>query len=132
MDLRNPGQEPPVPRRWLTDAAMKMSWAQVALPGRAFEDIRDEKDLNRPFRLVGAFGDTELVRLVEFVRSSPEIAGTISPNVVTRTSPIAHVERKSDGLIEVRLRLGEWEQQFVTLRPTGDSWSVVRIDRVIN
>ncbi len=130
-DVRDAGQEPPAPRQWRTDA-MKTSWAQVELPGRALDDVRDQRDLNRPFRLVGDFGDAELVRLVEFVRSGPAIAGATGTNVVTRTSPIVHVERKADGLVEVQLPLGEWEQQFVTLRPAGDSWSLVRIDKVIN
>lgn len=124
--------EPPAPRQWQTTDAMRMSWAQVKLPGRAFDDIRDEQDVNRPFRLVGAFEDAELVRLVEFLRSGPDIAGAAGTDIVARTSPIAHVERKPDGLVEVQLLLDEWEQQVVTLRPAGDSWSPVRIEKVIN
>lgn len=111
---------------------MKMSWAQVTLPGRAFDDVTDQQDLNRPFRLIGAFSDAELVRLVEFVRSGPGIAGASGRVIVARTSPIAEVERKADGLVEVRLPVGEYEQQLVTLRAAGESWSLVQIGTVIN
>lgn len=124
--------EPAAPRQWRT-AAMKMSWAQVALPGRAFEDVRDQQDVNRPFRLVGAFGDAELVRLIEFVRSGPSVIGADGPRALTPTLPIAHVEqRRPDGLVEVRLRVDEWRQQVGTFRSAGGDWSLVNAGESID
>jgi hypothetical protein len=46
-------------------------YAQVAIAGRNFDQIQGDQDINRPFRVFGRFDDTELVRLVDFIRSDP-------------------------------------------------------------
>ena len=51
------------------------SYAQVAIAGRNFDQIQGEKDINRPFRVIGHFNDSELVRLVESLRSDPTLRG---------------------------------------------------------
>jgi hypothetical protein len=61
----------------LTAWAVERSWsyAQVAIPGRQFDKIEGDQDINRPFVVIGDFDDTELVSLVGFLRSNPPTVG---------------------------------------------------------
>jgi hypothetical protein len=65
--------------RWSADAAGSKVWtvyeangayAQVAVAGRSFDQIQGDQDVNRPFNVVGAIVDNELLSIVNFVRSS--------------------------------------------------------------
>ena len=57
---------------WLV-ASRDGQWARVALPeSKNANEIHDESR-DRPFHVAGRFSDTELVRLVEFIRSSPRM-----------------------------------------------------------
>jgi hypothetical protein len=58
---------------WTTERVE--SYAQVAIAGRKFDDIQEDQDVNRPFRVIGRFDDPELVQLVAFLRSNPPIPG---------------------------------------------------------
>ena len=123
--------EPAVPRQWTTGPADGDSWAQVALPGRALDDLRSEQDVNRPFRVAGVFRDAELVSLVEFIRSGPELPGA-ERRAVNRTLPIDLVARREDGLVAIHLRVNEWAGDIVHVRPVGQGWSLVSIGEWIN
>jgi hypothetical protein len=110
------------------------SYAQVAIAGRDFDQVRGDDDVNRPFRVSGQFGDVELVSLARFVRSSPP-----GPPSSARTTggsvhgdwPMVSVGRQTDS-IDVRLRWPaedlSWES--VKLRPQGPGWVVISISRV--
>ena len=97
------------------------SYAQVAIPGRTFDDIQDDQDPNRPFRVIGRFEDEELVRLVQFLRSNPPTRG---PEPIPFW-PILSIERKADDSVQVFLRGGVGRGQAITLRQTGQDWVIV-------
>jgi hypothetical protein len=99
------------------------SYAQVAIPGRRFDDIRDDRDINRPFRVVGQFDDTDLVRIVQYLRSNPptRFAQAIQP------WPILWVKRKADDSVEVPLMEDASHGQAITLRNVGQDWMIVAV-----
>jgi hypothetical protein len=97
------------------------SYAHVAIPGRRFDDIQGDQDMNRPFRVSGRFDDEELVRLVEFLRSNPPTRGPER----TQSWPILSIERKADDSVQVFLRGGVGRGQAITLRQAGQDWVIV-------
>ncbi len=100
-------------------------YAQVAIPGRSFNDIQGDQDVNRPFRVIGHFEDDEIVRLAHFLRSDPPMRGSehIQP------WPILSIQRKADDSVQVMLREEYWKGQSVTLRQTGQDWMIVIVGR---
>jgi hypothetical protein len=100
-------------------------YAQVAIPGRRFDDIQGDQDTNRPFRIIGRFDDDELVRLVQFLRSDPPIRG----GEHIQSWPILSVQRKVGDSAEVMLREEYWKGQAVTLRQSGQDWVIVNVGR---
>jgi len=50
-----------------------LTWAQVALPGRSFDDVKSESDENLPFTIRGEITDADLVSSVRFLRTRPPI-----------------------------------------------------------
>jgi len=76
----------------------------VALPGRSFDQIQTEQDVNRPFSVIGTFDDAELLSIVRFYRKKyPSIAlrgierdslGHILVSIATE--PIRYVLGKQD------------------------------------
>jgi hypothetical protein len=101
------------------------SYAQVAIAGRKFDDIQDDQDVNRPFRVIGRFDDTELVQLVEFIRSNPPAPGG-GPNTI-RSWPILSIDRKVDGSVQVLLSGAALHGQTINLRQAGQDWVVVSV-----
>jgi hypothetical protein len=101
------------------------SYAQVAIAGRKFDDIQEDQDVNRPFRVIGRFDDTELVQLVEFIRSNPPAPGG-GPNTI-RSWPILSIERKVDGSVQVWLRGAVMQGQVIILGQAGHDWVIVSI-----
>jgi hypothetical protein len=99
------------------------SYGQVAIPGRSFDDIRGDQDMNRPFRVIGRLDDDELVRIVQLVRSDPPVRGVdhIQP------LPILSVQRRDDDSVDVTLRGGHLRGQKVTLRQVGQDWLIVSV-----
>ena len=98
------------------------SYAQVAIPGRNFDQIEGDQDINRPFRVIGRFDDTELFRLVEFLRSNPPTRfGSI------RSWPILSINRKADDSVEVLLRGAVMQGQSITLRQAGKDWVIILV-----
>lgn len=62
------------PASWRADPTSVVTWAQVAVPGRAFEDVTSEQDENRPLTITGDITDADLLSVVRFLRSRPAIA----------------------------------------------------------
>ena len=73
------------PSTWRADPTTIRTWAQVAMPGRAFEDVKNEQDENLPLWIVGDITDADLVSIVRFLRSSPVI--TVRPGLNLGTVP---------------------------------------------
>jgi hypothetical protein len=101
------------------------SYAQVAIPGRSFDQIQDEQDVNRPFRVIGSFDDSELVSLVKFLRSNPPTRG--GPAEAIKPWPILDITRRADNSVEVRLRGAVMQGQAITLREAGQDWVIVLV-----
>ena len=69
-----PTQNAPDPRTWkANDASRVLTWAQVALPGRSFDDVNSESDDNLPLSIDGQITDEDLVSSVRFLRTRPPI-----------------------------------------------------------
>jgi hypothetical protein len=101
------------------------SYAQVAIPGRNFGQIEGDQDINRPFRVIGRFDDTELFPLVEFLRSNPPTRGGGSNAI--RSWPILSINRKADDSVEVLLRGAVMQGQSITLRQAGKDWVIILV-----
>jgi hypothetical protein len=65
----------PAPSSWtLTGSSL---YAQVAIPGRGFEPLETDRDLHRPFTVMGDFDDAELLSVVGFARSNSRWSGVM-------------------------------------------------------
>jgi hypothetical protein len=103
-------------------------YAQVAIEGRDFDQIEGTLDLNLPFRVIGTFNDNELIGLVNFVRSEPSQK---SDQPARLQWPIEHMEKKSDGSIEVWTRKDDFSGERATIRQVEGKWIVVSFGRWI-
>jgi hypothetical protein len=75
----------PEPNTWrVGDPSRIMTWAQVALPGRSFDDVTSDSDENRPLHITGDITDADLVSIVRFIRSRPSLP---NPNSQLRLPP---------------------------------------------
>ena len=83
---------PELRRGTVVSGQLTRSYAQVAIPGRSFDQIDDEQDINRPFQVIGNFDDAELVSLVQLLRSNPPTRGMAS----IESSPILSIRRIED------------------------------------
>ena len=101
------------------------TYAQVAIPGREFDQIEGDQDINRPFHVIGNFDDTELVGLVRFLRSNPPTIGGESNAI--RPWPILSIYRKGDGSVEILLRETNMKGQRITVRQTDHDWAIIRV-----
>ena len=108
------------------------NYAQVRVADRDFDRIEDDRDVNRPFQVVGKFDDVELVSLVRFLRSSP-----IGPTPDARTAtgpvhgewPIQQLVRQSTS-IDIDFMAGHLAWERVRLRQQGPDWVILSIGRV--
>ena len=67
-------QNAPDANTWrVSDPSRVLTWAQVALPGRLFDDVTSELDENLPLTITGKITDADLVSSVRFIRSRPSI-----------------------------------------------------------
>jgi hypothetical protein len=103
---------------------------QVAVPGRPFQQIENDEDLNRPFTVKGSFQNEELVELVTFLRSNPGVIPSRGQGTVGKL-PIASLERLKDGSVraewnyDLRLHTG----QTAVVEKRGSNWAVVSLSR---
>jgi hypothetical protein len=105
----------------------KHRYAQLVLPGRAFEQINGERDLNRPFRVHGEFTDEELVSLVTFLRAKPSWLNGVERHPVEADWPVTVVNREPDGTVAASLSRDQWQGQRVILRRRANSWTIIRL-----
>jgi hypothetical protein len=90
MLLTNRGARPD-PSRWspvLRQGQTTTKWVQVQLRGRMSTDVRSTADPNWPIAVSGQLSDTDLISLVQFVRSGPVLsAGSRHGRANTRLAP---------------------------------------------
>lgn len=99
------------------------AYAQVAIPGRSFDQIEGDQDTNRPFLVFGRFDDDELVTLVKFLRSNPPTRG---PERI-QPWPFLSMQRRADHSVSVMLRGGVGRGQAITLRQARQDWVIVSV-----
>ena len=107
-------------------------YGQVRIEGREFDDIKDNRDPNRPFSVKGEFSDETLEQIVTFIRSSPIWARTAPDEKETNVQvngelPIWYVHRKEGEDVEVNLLDGRSRGQTVRLKIEQGKWTVSRI-----
>ena len=121
-------QNSPDPDTWsIDDPSRILTWAQVALPGRLFDDVTSELDENLPLTITGKITDADLVSSVRFIRSRPSIekpAGFNRPAVPGPVRGILAPAIMHPALPGVRLTLGLSAGCFydVVLERQGDGW----------
>jgi hypothetical protein len=103
--------------RYKDDAS---EYAQVAIDGRRFDEIRNYQDTNVPFAVTGEISDDELVRLVKFIRSG-------APKPVQSQLPILSISRYPDRSLVIYLFEDHWHGQVLTLAPKDGGWVVTHI-----
>jgi hypothetical protein len=120
-NARNMFERPEPTDPWVVERTE--SYAQVAIAGRNFDQIQGDqaedvlKDINRPFRVIGRFDDSELVQAVQSLRSDP----------APMPWPIMSIERQMDDSMTVMLRKTAWDGQIVILRQAGQNWIVMPV-----
>ena len=119
------------PKSWVNGATV--SYAQVVMPNRMFQDIRGPKDPNLPFVNSTTLTDDELVSLVTFLRTSPAGPST-APERVFRGFPLdvrgdlpIDTVGATDGAIYARIRLAVSKMQIVRLSHAGTNWTIIEI-----
>jgi hypothetical protein len=120
----NPG---PGPWRGMGSA---QPYVQVAIPGRPFDQIENDDDLNRPFTVSGSFQNEELVELVSFVRSNPGVVTGGRGQGSVGTRPITTVQRELDGSVSVGWRFDLNQGQTAILEKRGANWVVTSLRRL--
>jgi hypothetical protein len=98
--------------RYTAPPARTATYAQVAVAGRDFDDVKGEQDDNRPFVVAGPFDDAALSSLAAFVRG--------------RGQPIVSVVFMPDDSVRVLLRREAMSFSWLTLRREGPTWTVVQ------
>jgi hypothetical protein len=101
---------------WTIDS--RSDYAQVAPTDEGFVWLEDDRDAARPFRVVGAVPDADLVSLVKLIRVSATVHGRW---------PIVLIRRQTDGTVDVMLRAKELAGQHVTLRLQSGTWVIVGV-----
>lgn len=116
------------PASWSADPARVSTWAQVAMPGRTFEDVTSEQDENRPLTITGDITDADLLSVVRFLRSRPAIVVPPGLNLGTVPGPVRGIRApavRHPALPAVRVGLGlsagcGYE---VVLERRGETWT---------
>lgn len=121
-------------RRWSRSRTDR--WAQVLVATGADPlAIKDQRDLARPFRVLGEIADDALVAVVDFIRSSPENPTPQPPKtaaIFTRvegTWPIQRLEVEGGAISVVLIGPSPDEKsgQAVVVRRVGSGWTITRI-----
>jgi hypothetical protein len=121
----------PDPMTWKVDDPTRiLTWAQVALPGRSFDDVTGDADENRPLHITGDITDADLVSIVRFVRARPSLP---NPNSRLRLPPEPGPVRailgpaiRHPALPSARVTLGIGAGCFYDVlleRPEGGEWT---------
>jgi len=130
--LSGADSDPGTPRAWsLYDSR---PYAQIAIPGRAFGEIRGEDDPNLPFWVSGNFSDDELIEVVRFVRSTPPGPDGRSFGLQVERQPIEAVSRfrRTAGTdvhvgVRVSLRVANLQGLVLELERSAGGWIVAQV-----
>ena len=115
------------PARWSADASTVRQWAQVAIPGRPFDDVKGEQDDNLPLTISGDITDADLLSVVRFLRSSPVIAVPPGLNLGQVPGPVRGIRGPAirhpmlPGVRVVIARSAECSYDIV-LERRGETW----------
>ncbi len=112
---------PELRRGTVVSGALTRSYAQVAIPGRSFDQIDGEQDINRPFQVIGRFSDEELVSLVRLLRSNPPTRGMHA----IESRPILSIRRIEDDCCDYGRRFPDGVQ--VNLPETDTSGQTIKL-----
>jgi len=100
-------------------------WAQVPSGLTGSSEVRDSRDLNRPFALTGRLDDQTIQEVVAAIRrASPKATA------VQGTWPIVWMKADSDSKVTVHLvglEPDELSGQVVILEKSGTGWTIVTI-----
>jgi len=117
---------------WRTRLGVR-HYAQISVGSTPFPTALTDSSVDRPFIVEGIFNAQELISVVRFVRSSPNVVDRNSPDGRTRITgsvnglrPITEVRRQADTVV-VTLQDGKRSGETVTLRRAGPEWTVVNI-----
>jgi hypothetical protein len=128
------------PKTWQKGSVFE--YAQVPVRDTTPDILRDNRDLNRPFRVFGTLSDDALRMIVSLIRSSPSNPAppvskpgqSIAPifTAVQGTWPIASVAVRDATQTEVSVSLLDMDPheksgQMVVLRGAGGKWVVERL-----
>jgi hypothetical protein len=115
-------------------------YAQVSIPGRDFDRVGGEQDVNRPFGVSGKFSDEELVGVVRFIRSKPvferdgertAIESGWAILSVSRMEPeslrLRRIVTPTDDCVAVKLRKDDWSGQVIILGKQGAGWIILEV-----
>ena len=112
---------PELRRGTVVSGQLTRSYAQVAIPGRSFDQIDGEQDINRPFQVIGRFTDDELVSLVRLLRSDPPTRGMHA----IESWPILSIRRIEDACCDNGRRFPDGVQ--VDLRETDTGGQAINL-----
>ena len=99
--------------------------AQVLVPGRSFDDIRSNDDVNRPFFDDLEFDSAELANIVHFARSEPSLAAARDLRILeVRRSRDARGNYLADEYAQVNF-LGPKATMILRLKRLGQTYSVL-------
>jgi len=112
------------PLRWFVSGRTTELWAQVAIAGRSFDDVRDVFDQNRPFAVDGRVSHDELPDLVRWLRTRPSVTPltpTVSPT--PRWGAIVSVTRRGDFANAIIAEMRDAEGfETVVVQQDGPEW----------
>jgi hypothetical protein len=113
-------------RTWIIDHGPE-DYAQVAIEGRDFDNIQSAYDLNRPFRIIGRFEDSDLVSIAKSLRATQNSSELRARTLgISPGWPIADVARRpKDDSVNVNLGTKRCSGKTANLRKEGQAWIVV-------
>jgi hypothetical protein len=112
---------------WRVDASTVRQWAQVAIPGRRFDDVKGEQDENLPLTISGDITDADLLSAVRFLRSGPVIAVPAGLRLGQVPGPVRGIRGpaiRHPALPGVRVVIGRSAgcTYDIVLERRGDTW----------
>lgn len=132
IPLRRLGQNAAAPELWTVIAnyqrggATPISYAQVLLADRSFDQIQGDDDLNRPFIFKGNPKDNDLVDVVSVLRASH--LNSYPGGGYVSGLPILNMDWQTNYFVVVDLRDGGiLKQQRATLKKEGDVWIITQV-----
>jgi len=112
------------PIKWFASGRATEMWAQVAIEGRSFDDVRSVFDQNRPFAVDGSVSHDEVRDMVRWLRTRPPVTAlTSTASPTPRWGAIVSVGRGAyANATVVETRDAEGFETYV-VRRDGPEWS---------